>query len=286
MLYSYLLLPMKQATILTIILGVLLLVVVGLILRNTIFKPAAAGLQVKSQPQGTVFLDEKNVGQTPFEEKNLKPGEFSLKLVPQNLTGSLSPWETRIKLTGSTQAIVNWEFGESTSSSSGEIMTLEKISDKGSATLTIISSPDSSLVKINDEPRGFTPLTLDKQEAGDRRVTLSASGFKERNIEIKLLSGFRLILNVKLAEETTAEKEKISPTPTAVKLERPYVTIKETPTGWLRVRIEPSTAATEAAKINPGESYPLLDEKSGWYQIRYAAEKEGWISGQYAEKFE
>lgn len=302
MLYSYLLLTMKQATILTIILGVLLLVVVGLILRNTLFKAVAAGLQVKSVPQSTVFLDDKNLGQTPLEELNLKPGEFSLKLVPQTLTGNLSPWETRIKLAGNTQAIVSWEFGETTSSSSGEIMTLEKITDKKSASLTVISSPDSSLVKVDGEPRGFTPLNLDKLEEEDRRITLSAPGFKEKSIEVKLLKSFKLILNVKLAEETTTEKEKISPattptttptpgasgkaTPTPVKLEKPYVTIKETPTGWLRVRMEPSTVATEAARVNPGESYPLLEEKAGWYKIRYAAGKEGWISGQYAEKFE
>jgi len=67
---------------------------------------------------------------------------------------------------------------------------------------------------------------------------------------------------------------------------KPYVLIKETPTGWLRVRMEPSTTATEAAKVNPGEKYPLLEEKGGWYKIRYSGDKEGWISAQYATKFE
>jgi uncharacterized protein YgiM (DUF1202 family) len=50
--------------------------------------------------------------------------------------------------------------------------------------------------------------------------------------------------------------------------------------------MEPSTVATEAAKVNPGEMYPLLDEESGWYKIEYQKDEEGWISGQYAEKYE
>jgi len=54
----------------------------------------------------------------------------------------------------------------------------------------------------------------------------------------------------------------------------------------VRVRKEPSTASDEVAKVNDGEQYPLLDSQSGWYQIEYAAGQTGWISGQYAEKFE
>ena len=60
--------------------------------------------------------------------------------------------------------------------------------------------------------------------------------------------------------------------------------IKSPDTGWVRVRSEPSTSGEELAKVNDGESYPLKDEQSGWYQIEYDTGKEGWISGRYAEK--
>lgn len=292
---------MKQATILTIVLGLLLLVVVALILRNTIFKPAYAGLQVKTVPTSTVILEGKNLGQTPYEDQKLKSGEFTLRLVPQSTTGTFSAWERKVKLVSGTQTIINWDFGETESSSAGEIMTLEKISDKKSASLMVISSPDSSLVKISGEPKGFTPVSVDKQEPDEREINLSTSGFKARSVIVKLLAGYKLVLNVKLAEKEEVEisaettptpapsvtpKPGTKVTPTPVSLKKPYVTIKETPTGWLRVRMEPTTAATEAAKVNPGESFSLLGEKSGWYQILYVAGKEGWISGQYAEKFE
>jgi N-acetylmuramoyl-L-alanine amidase len=64
------------------------------------------------------------------------------------------------------------------------------------------------------------------------------------------------------------------------------VVIKNTPTGWLRVRMEPSLSATEAAKVKPGEKYTLLDEKNGWYKISYKEGEEGWISGRYAKKLD
>ena len=64
------------------------------------------------------------------------------------------------------------------------------------------------------------------------------------------------------------------------------VLIKETPTGWLRVRGEPSTVGAEVGRVNPGEKYTLLEEKDGWFQIEYEEGKNGWISGQYAEKTE
>ncbi|MDO8551475.1 MAG: SH3 domain-containing protein [bacterium] len=314
---------MKKTTIVVIVLGVLLLAVAGLVLKNTVLKPLSAGLQVKSVPVSTVFLDGKKLGRTLYEDKKLASGDFTLRLVPENTTSNLSPWERKIKLINGAETIINWSFGESESKSSGEVMTLEKISDSKTAALQIISSPDSSLVKFDGEPKGFTPLFFDKQEPSDKGITLSASGFEEKTIDIKLLPGYKLILNVKLAEVDSSEEdsgstetENLAPTPSAqttpsakqtptptpkatvtpkptgkvtptpVSLDKPYVTISSTPTGFLRVRSQPSTSASEIAQVKPGESYPLLDEQSGWYKIPYQEGKEGWISGQYAKKFE
>lgn len=62
------------------------------------------------------------------------------------------------------------------------------------------------------------------------------------------------------------------------------ILIKETPTGWLRVRSEPSIDASESAKVNPGESYELVEEKPNWYKILFNDEQEGWVAAQYSEK--
>jgi uncharacterized protein YgiM (DUF1202 family) len=60
------------------------------------------------------------------------------------------------------------------------------------------------------------------------------------------------------------------------------VAIGGTPTGWLRVRATPSTAGEEVAKVIPGETYPLLDSRNGWFQIELPEGLTGWVSGEYA----
>ena len=62
------------------------------------------------------------------------------------------------------------------------------------------------------------------------------------------------------------------------------IQVLDTPTGFLRVRANPSTGASELTQVKPGEKYSLLEEKSGWYKIRVKEGLEGWVSGQYAKK--
>lgn len=283
----------------------LLLLIIGAILKGRVFKKAEAGLQVNSIPASTVFLNEKHVGKTPFKDEKLQPGEITLRLVPEETTLALSPWETKIELINKVITSVNHEFGQTEETSAGEVMTLEKIADKKTGSLAIISQPDSCLVKIAGETKGFTPLLLEKLSEGEYQISVSTSDFKERTIRANVIPEYKLIINVNLAKETGISEAEItgtptpSPTgtvtpkptpkptgPTPTTPPKPYVEIKETPTGWLRVRLEPSTTATEAAKVYPGEKYSLLDEEGGWYKIKYETDKEGWISGQYAEKYE
>jgi uncharacterized protein YgiM (DUF1202 family) len=44
--------------------------------------------------------------------------------------------------------------------------------------------------------------------------------------------------------------------------------------------------ASESARVKPGDTFDVLDEKDGWYQINYEADKAGWVSGQYVTKSE
>jgi len=58
----------------------------------------------------------------------------------------------------------------------------------------------------------------------------------------------------------------------------------DTPTGFLRVRDGNSIGSLEIGRVNPGETYEILNEKNGWYEIQFDDEKKGWISSQYAKK--
>ena len=62
------------------------------------------------------------------------------------------------------------------------------------------------------------------------------------------------------------------------------VVIKNTPTGWLRVRSGPGTNFAEIDRVFPGESFPLLEENENWYKIELEGRTNGWISAQYTNK--
>lgn len=292
-----------------IILGILGILILGfgvfLVFKFLInSNQVSANLKILSIPQATIFLESQHLGKTPYEDKT-KAGEYTLKLIPESGASNLSSWETKIKLNPGVLTYINHEFGDQELTSAGEILTLEKIAGKNSE-IAVLSTPDGAQVNLDGSDRGVTPLVLSEIEPGDHEISLSASGYVDRAIKVKTSPGFKLIASFQLAMSTIPNPSatpsaspvasgspkptpKTSPKPSASpssSLKRPYVKILETPTGWLRVRVEPDKNATEAAKVNPGETYSLLGEQSGWYKIKYQETSEGWISGQYAEKYE
>jgi hypothetical protein len=64
---------------------------------------------------------------------------------------------------------------------------------------------------------------------------------------------------------------------------KPYALIKETGTGWLRVRSQASSAGEEVARVDVGGKYKYFSSLNGWLEIEYESGKTGWISGQYAD---
>jgi len=289
----------------------LFLTLVPLLLTGCSLSTQKAALQVVTTPTASVFINGKLVGKTPYTDRELNPGEVTLKLIPESTAVSLASWEGRLKLVGGVMSVVSREFAESEENASGAILTLEPASDKKTASLAVVTTPDGATVTVDGENRGFSPLVLDRVTEGEHQITLSLTDYRENSLKAKAINGFKLIVNSQLAKETATlsgtptplptGKTKGTPTPTprisatptpkvsvtprpTVAITGASVKIKDTPTGWLRVRAEASSSSTELAKVYPGETYPLLEEKNGWYQITYAENKTGWISGQYAEK--
>lgn len=291
----------------------------GIILLAIIFKikfwgkTNNAAISVSTTPKSTVFIDGARVGETPFLKDKVEAGEHIIKLVPETTTNNLVSWEGKVKLEPNVLTVINRTLGTSESNSWGEVIWLEKIASKDKSSLAVVSVPDQAVVKIDGEPKGFAPLVLEELTPGSYQITVASPGYEERTISAKTIAGYKLIVNVQLAQKIegiaeatpSAQEGEITPspqptssnktTPTATPSPKagitppakPYVIIKETPTGWLRVRLAPSTSATEAAKVKPGEMFPYLKEKeNGWYKIEYEEGKEGWVSGTYADLIE
>ena len=298
---------MKKLLPLILIIGV----IIGLIfLGKKLFAGRKkAALSVNTNPRATVFLDGEHLGSTPYYNEALKAGEFVLKIVPESTGQALTPWEGRVSLSPGILTVVNRELGLTQDDSSGEILSFEALADKNAVSIAVVTTPDGAVVNLDGEPKGFAPLSIDDVTEGEHILTISSPGYTEKIVKAKTVKGYKLIASIQLAREpfvVTTETDqtatasaspsttlKASPTPNpspkaspTTTLEKPYVVITSETTGWVRVRKEPSTASDEVAKVNDGEQYPLLDSQSGWYQIEYAAGQTGWISGQYAEKFE
>lgn len=254
-------------------------------LRST----GTAGLKVLSMPTASIFLNDKLIGKTPYDDKYAK-GEYILKLIPEGLSSQTVSWQGKILLNPSALTYVNRELGTSELSSAGEILILEKISSSQSQ-LAVISQPDGATVIVDGGEKGTTPLSLQEVSAGEHEVAVTSPGFTARTVRVSTVSGYKLLANVQLAlapgqESTPSGTAVPTGSPNVKQVNKPYIVIKDTPTGFLRVRIEPSLSATEASQVKPGDKYPYLDQKEGWFKINYESGKEGWVSSSYAEKVE
>jgi len=273
---------LEMVKVIKIILPIVLVLGIVFLLVKLLPRKKAA-IKVDASPGATVFINGKEVGKTPYENEKAKPGDIDLRLVPES---GLTPWERRLTLTSGTKVIVHKEFAAQPDEEASQILYLEKTGAKGKAGLVLTSVPDGVSVSIDGQMRGFAPLNLEDVGGGEHKIVLNLPGYEGEEIIARTLTGHRLVVEVKLAKAKEETGEESKKTEEEKEIVETQVLIKDTPTGWLRVRMEPSTAATEAAKVKPGEKYPYLDEDKGWYKIEYEEGKEGWVSGRYAEKIE
>jgi len=243
-----------------------------------------ASLQVLSSPRATVMLNDKIVGETPFFNSKIKAGKYSLKLIPIGQADNILPYETSLELKKGLKTALQWNFRATEASSSGYIMTQEPVADKSQAVLMIVSEPSGAVVKLDDQIIGTTPIQKGGLPAKQYKIDISSPGYVSEQLMVNVEAGYKLIINFRLGQGTdqitpAAGEEETTPTPTP-KPEK-MIKIKDTPTGWLRVRSKPGLSGEELAKVNPGDEFGVLDEQNGWYKIEYQEGKEGWVSGTY-----
>lgn len=216
-----------------------------------------------------MYLDDTEVGKTPYDDKNLQPKVYSIKIEKDQ-----AKWAGKVKLTDETLAIVNRDLAEDQASSSGEILTLEK--GRG---MTIISNPSQSEIDIDGQSFGKTAQTVQLQP-GEHTLLLSHPNYLKRSIHAKLPEGFNLTVSVDLAL-SEADLATIS---TPIITTTPQVKVLDTPTGFLRVRDKASLSGKEIAQVKPTDTLILLEELPGWFRIRSADGVEGYVSSSYVVK--
>jgi hypothetical protein len=241
-----------------------------------------AGLKINSVPQSSVFIDNDLKGNTPFDEK-FPSGTYLVKLTPNGTDTNTSSWEKEVTLSSGFLTYINRELGASDLESAGEILSLEKVNSSTSQ-VSVISTPDGANVALDGQEKGTSPLVIKDVAPGEHTLFVFAPGFKGRQIKIKTIQGHKLDIDVQLSLVPGEGGEATDSAKTKDTKEEARVKILDTPTGWLRVRESPSLSASEAAKVNPDEKFPLLDRQEGWFKIEYKQGKEGWVSSRYAEE--
>lgn len=291
-----------------LLLGLVAVVIVGikLLIGRT---PKTGILKVQSTPPASIFLNDKHLGRTPFEDK-VSAGEYTFKLTPESTITTPSGWQGQITIYPNALTYVNRDLSDSELTSAGEIVWLEKISSR-LGEISITSNPDAATVLLNNETKGTTPTLLTDITTGDYTVTLTSLGFMDRSFKIRVNPGYKVNASVQLALSSGNE---IQPTPTSIDElnpttkttpaptktatssaqipdpPKPFVIIQDTPTGFLRVREESNTSAKELGRVLPGEKYTYFNSASTsgtlWYQIKYDGTTPGWVSSQYTKNVE
>lgn len=248
-------------------------------------------LQVTATPKSKVYLNNKLIGQTPLcacEGKDmLEPGEYTIRLVP--LQQDLTPYEEKITIAPLVLSVMDRTFGKG-GFSQGKTITLTKIEDNNKVELSIVSFPDDVQVFIDQSFLGKTPISSKDITASDHELKFVKDGYIEKIIRIRTVAGYKLSVIASLGvladlKQKATEEASLQATSSAVTLVSTIV-ILNTPTGFLRVRTDPSINASESARVKPGEKFELLDEKDGFFEIKLLDGTTGWISDLYAKKEE
>ncbi len=229
-----------------------------------------AGLKITSTPEAIVFLNGKEVGKTPYQNENLKVEEYQIKLQAQDAS-----WQGNVKLVSGTLSVINRELAPNISSSSGEVLTLTE--GKGAM---IFSNPTGAEVEIDGKFSGKTPLSVSDLASGEHIFIFSKDLYLKRSLKAYIPDKMTLNINVDLAIAEAGISDMA--TPKIVTL--PKIKILQTPTGFLRLRSQPSITGEEIGQVSPGDTASLLEESGSWVKIRLDNNQEGYVSSQYIEK--
>lgn len=248
------------------------------------FNKSNAGILIDSNLKANVFINNREVGVTPYESQ-LKPGEIIVKIKPVvNGNEVLDDYETKINLISGVQTIIKRDFKQKEIDSSGVIVSFEKDGSNDSS-IAVVSIPGGAKVEIDNKFVGYTPFEFDIS-AGNHEVKISYRNYEEMKLPIVVYKGYKLTAFIKLAGLKKVEATN------QVGVEEQGLGIKEIKTkikiknkySFVSVKSGASFGFPEVGQIVQGEEYEVIEsgEKGKWYKISFE-DKEGWVSAGMVE---
>ncbi len=260
-----------------------------------------SGIQVTANPQASVFLDNKPLGQTPVYQEGVKPGTYNIKITGQD--SSLAVYEGKVTLNPGVLSVVDRQLTADPTKSFGYILSFEPLTNKTDTEVNLVSFPDTVSVMIDGAPVGFTPHKSNSVAAGGHTFTLTSPGYQDLVIKASIKPGHRLVVNAQLGAQTivptptpiATPSASLTPTPmneitplpkqaTDSAVLKPFVEILATPdNNHLKVRSENSIGNNILAIVNTGDKFPYFQTSGGWFQIEYQKGLKGWVSASYSK---
>lgn len=275
-----------------------------------------SGLQVITNDiPVSLFLNEQYLDKSPYINKEIKPGKYSLKIVPEDT--QFASYETNIALNKGLLTVVTWKPGQTPETSGGVIYELEPLSNKKQTEISFITIPDNTIITFDHQEPEFAPLIIDSVEPGHHEFEITLPSYETQKHTINVVEGHRLIVSAKLAKsgETSESPQNAQPSPSKeatpgsqvipevtiatlaaseeAKLNTEPIdgdTVQILSTGYyqdgvevLKIRDASSSAGKEIGFAQVKKKYKYLnDTQNGWYKIEFDG-KEGWVSGSYAQ---
>jgi hypothetical protein len=259
----------------------------------------APAVSVTSDPtDAQLRIDGTEKDKTPVFVDDLTPGEHTLRIEKAGFEAK----ELKVRVVDGHLLRVSVKLGinplvdkpQVVESSLEKVLVYNLIADKN---LQIVDQ-DTLLqgavnwVAVNGLPKSFPQINYLLDSAGvvynlkGEAVDVENLGSEDGKKLEELSVGYLNLSEEGLSEKAQAALEnlakKVLKTPPPIK----KVRILPTGTGWLRVRSEPSLSAKEITKVNVDESFPLLEEGTGWVKIKLADGNPGWVSSDFVEVFE
>lgn len=182
-----------------------------------------SGLQVITDDvPSSVFLNGQHLDSTPLIEKTLKPGEYQLKIVPNDPT--LTAYETAIILRKGLLTVVTWKPAARPEMSGGVIYEMEELKDTTKAEVSFVSIPEGAIVSLENKEKDFSPVVYTDVAPGNRSFEVTLPSYETQNHTINVQPGYRMLVRIKLAKLQPTDEPKPVPTLAATESATPAQT--------------------------------------------------------------
>jgi len=249
-------------------------------------------LKIISDPSGaTVYIDNSEVGKTPFSSSTITTGDYEVKI-------SLAGYETQVTR-------INVQKGYTLNGSIKLFPYPVPVSLKafeGSPNLydasldnNAVTSDTQAWVKgliYWNKTRGINidSVGANTSQIFDYYVDYKGNIFDSNGNPIITKQDFEKLSNVKrgaylgrisdgagITKEAKAALDTLAITGVTPKTAK----VNQTPYGWLRVRNAASLNGAEIGRAVSGTSYQVLAEQTGWVKVKISDTLEGWVSSAY-----